>query len=198
MTKAKPTDAGKTTGHEPLETLSRTNFMDLGRVSFDGPTSGTQTALPSEAEIAAMLEQENAGVDFERAMKLMDDEADALAENSELLKAMEHTRLTLGRNLSVPVDKPTDGADLPNPYLLESGTVLNDLAYEAQRATRIIDGLAYEMDQIAADADLQIKRIEARRDTELAQRRKRTADLQKIIDAHAAVAAIQPVEEKSE
>lgn len=87
---------------------------------------------------------------------------------------------------------------LPNPYVLEASQVLNDLKYEADRAVRIIAGIEHEIAQLNADATTQIRRIEVRRDIEIDARRQRIADLQRIVDAHAAVAAIQPLEDKGQ
>ena len=70
-----------------------------------------------------------------------------------------------------------------NPYLLESSTILGELAYEAVRARAVIQQLDAEIDHLNQDAAFQIQRIEARRDIELEQRNRRKDDLMKIVSA---------------
>ena len=70
-----------------------------------------------------------------------------------------------------------------NPYLLESSTILGELAYEAIRARAVIQQLDAEIDHLNQDAAFQIQRIEARRDIELEQRNRRKDDLMKIVSA---------------
>lgn len=70
-----------------------------------------------------------------------------------------------------------------NPYLIESSTVLGDLAHEAHRARLAINALDHEIEHLTGDADFQIRRITARRDQEIAQREKRKDDLMKIVAA---------------
>lgn len=70
-----------------------------------------------------------------------------------------------------------------NPYLLESSTILGELAYEAVRARAVIQQLDAEIDHLNQDAAFQIRRIEARRDIELEQRNRRKDDLMKIVSA---------------
>lgn len=74
-----------------------------------------------------------------------------------------------------------------NPYLLESSKILSDLAAESHRAQLTIDALDKEIEHLTADADFQIRRIEARRDAELAQRTARVDDLMKIVSANTIV-----------
>lgn len=74
-----------------------------------------------------------------------------------------------------------------NPYLLESSRALGDLAAEAWRARRLIDVLDTEIDQIKADAALQIERLKRYRDIEVAQRETRKEDLMRIVSADIAV-----------
>lgn len=87
----------------------------------------------------------------------------------------------LGGNLYGDDDHTT------NPYLLESATILADLANEASRAQRTIAQLDAEMAHLAEDADFQIRRITARRDAEVASRQARVDDLMKIVSANTIV-----------
>lgn len=74
-----------------------------------------------------------------------------------------------------------------NPYLLESSKILSDLAAEAYRAQLTIDALDKEIEHLTADADFQIRRIEARRNAEISQRTARVNDLMKIVSANTIV-----------
>lgn len=74
-----------------------------------------------------------------------------------------------------------------NPYLIESSTVLGDLAHEAHRARLALNALDNEIEHLNEDADYQIARITARRDIEIEQREKRKTDLMKIVAADSIV-----------
>lgn len=81
----------------------------------------------------------------------------------------------------------------PNPYVLESTTVLDDIRRHRDHAQAEADRLDADMLSIETRANTDIQAVRARADQEIAARRARRADLQAILDAtSAALATAEP------
>ena len=110
-----------------------------------------------------------------------DDHTTNLFVDAPIPESMLDDNLYEGANNQIKARHTDDHTT--NPYLLESSTILGELAYEAVRARAVIQQLDAEIDHLNQDAAFQIRRIEARRDIELEQRNRRKDDLMKIVSA---------------
>lgn len=165
MTKAKPLPATYA-----IEDFDNTRARNLADDNYAGDTPHDIDPGPT-------------GLDFEEAMKLETEQVDRIGAH------LIGTYLlgTNGEERTFELVEPMPEDMTSNPYILESHTVFSDLRQAADHARRTIAALDREIEDLDRTADEQIALINARRDTNKAQREKRKEDLMKIVAADAMV-----------